>query len=157
MSFHRRDLAAGVAPATPLADLRPLERRFIAALRLWLGDPEARTAVWNDLARTMGAADGRAALAAFEDYLAAVAEGAARRLKRGAPGDPLACADECALAAALTGAVAPGFIRPDARGGVIAAARRAGMALAAGETDPAGDADLAEFGLRGWRRLTAGG
>jgi hypothetical protein len=141
--------------AEALAGMAPEAARFLSLLRLWLSDFEARAAVWNALAARLGARDGRAAMAAFEEFVAAAAEGASRRIARRPCGDPWVSADEAALARALAPPhPAPGFVRPEARAGVSAAARRLAAAL---EPAPAAGGDLAELGARALWRIALGG
>jgi hypothetical protein len=143
-----------VVEAITLAGMPADAARFVAALRLWLEGPERRAEVWSAFAMRLGAAGGRAALQAFEDYLGAVADGAARPIARRRHGDPWATADEAALAAALRPPHdAPGFIRRSERAAVAAAAARLGRALG-GHAAEAGD--LAELGGGFLRRLSLG-
>lgn len=57
----------------PLADLRGPERRVVQLLRGWQHGPDAQSALWNDLCRSMGAARARACLQAFEQMLSLLA------------------------------------------------------------------------------------
>lgn len=142
------------AEAAALAALPPDAVRFVTLLRVWLGAPERRADVWDALAGELGAAAGRRALAAFERYLEAAAEGASRRIVRRAVGDPWVSGDEAALAAALRAPHrAPVFIAPEARAVFGAAAAALAEALGA----PAAFDDAAELDWRGLRRFGLGG
>jgi hypothetical protein len=143
-----------VVAAVALAGMPADAARFVAALRLWLDGPDRRAEVWSAFAIRLGAAGGRAALKAFEDYLGAVADGAVRPIARRRHGDPWATADEAALAATLQPPHrAPGFIRRADRAAVAAAADRLARVFGA---DAADTDDLAELGGGFLRRLGLG-
>lgn len=133
-----------------LRDAPPTERRVVEALRLWLEGPEAQAAAWRAFAADQGAEAGRVSLRAFEAYLLAVAEGAARRLRRHRLGCPCVAEDEAALAAAVAAAACDdreaayaalhGLVRPEAAPRAVAAAAALDRALAERPADQGGSA-----------------
>jgi hypothetical protein len=98
--------ALGAEPVGALADAPEAERRVVCALRLWLAAPEGRRAAEGVLGEGLDPARARAAACAFDAWLGAVAEGAARKLWRHAPGCPCLGRDEAALAGAVREAAA---------------------------------------------------
>ena len=118
----------GGAPVGYLAELPAVEAGAVLYLHLWCSGPAAQAEVWNDLARTLGTAEGRAALAAFEELCELARAHARRPLMRHDIGCACLGADEAAFAN-LVAAAAEGE-REDAM--IFAALlMRAGMAGAA--------------------------
>ena len=58
----------------PDTGLRGPEKRVIALLRAWQSGPDAQSAMWNDLCRSMGPARARSCLQAFEQMLKLLAK-----------------------------------------------------------------------------------
>lgn len=141
MSYHDASLPHGADDVARLARASETERRFVAALRLWLTTPEAQAEVWRDFAAAQGPAAGRAALRAFEAYLEAVAHGASRKLWRHNVGCVCLGRDEAALAEAMRAAAAGNrerayaalapLVRTEALPRAVEAAGALGLALAA--------------------------
>lgn len=130
-----------------LTAVSPAEQRFVRAMRLRLcGGPHQGTA-WRELSAELGAEPARAAMRALEAFLWAVAQGAARRLRRHHPCCLCLGRDEALLADVVRAAAqgAEGFdracgllhdtVRPEARPAVIATAGVLGRALACTRRD----------------------
>ncbi|MEJ6404820.1 hypothetical protein V8J85_18175 [Yoonia sp. 2307UL14-13] len=56
----------GGAPVGLIADLEAIPAASVMYLRMWFSGPDKQSAVWNDMARTLGSDKGRRALQAFE-------------------------------------------------------------------------------------------
>ncbi|TVQ53073.1 MAG: hypothetical protein EA355_13945 [Rhodobacteraceae bacterium] len=163
MSAEHR-AGVGAEPVGRLADAAPAARRFVRTLRLWLTSPEGQAQAWNGLATDLGAARGRAALAAFERFIDVLVAGAAGPIWRHPAGRPCVGRDEAALAGAVIAAGAGDFamahallaplLRPDAVAPAIGAAGRLGAAFAAAEGNCAASRDdggsRAAPPARGW-------
>jgi hypothetical protein len=140
MSHHDPMFPNGGDTVGLLDKCSPADRLLVTALRLWVSGPGAQAEVWNMFATRFGPAAGRAALNAFETYLATVARSISRTLWKHGPGCPCIGRDEADLAAivalaargetGLATARAARFVRADRLGEVIAAAGPLGRALA---------------------------
>ena len=118
------DLPFGAQPVAHAGDLAPDERRLLRLFRRWLSGYEAQRAAWADLCEHHGDAGARAALAAFEAWLSAVADGATRRLQRHHLPCPCVGRDEALLTGLVSAAgrgdaetaraLALEIVRPDA-------------------------------------------
>ncbi|MEM7530001.1 MAG: hypothetical protein AAF416_20475 [Pseudomonadota bacterium] len=81
-----------------LAETRPADQLLILTLRRWLDGPDGQEAVWNGLAREIGAVPARRLLKTFECFLIALSRGVRRTLTRHAACCPCVGADELLLA-----------------------------------------------------------
>ncbi len=147
MSAFDARLHAGAGPVGVLADAPPDERLLVAALRLWLAAPEGRNRAHALIALARGPQTAARASAALADFLAAVADGATRRLWRHPPGCACLGRDEAALAALVVMAgdgaleaahgAARALVRPDACFATVQAAAQLGRALRPAAPRPA--------------------
>ena len=137
MSAHDRRIGgSAVGQMTHLDDLSACT---VIYLRLWSDGPDGQAAVWNDLARGLGAARGRAALATFETLVGLLGQHGRRPLMRHAATCACIGADEACfanfIATATTGEredallMAMLLVRPDVAPQLCAVAMDFGIAL----------------------------
>ena len=88
----------GARPVGILTELGPVEARAVRYLRLWCDGPQAQAEVWNDLATTLGPAEARRALQAFEEMFHLCMDHARRPLMRHGVGCTCLGADEACFA-----------------------------------------------------------
>ncbi len=134
----------GGAPVAALDQLPEPEARAVGWLRNWCEGPDGQTHVWEDALERLGAARGRACLAAFEQLLGLILAHGRRPLMRHSTGCMCVGADEAVfaqfLASAATGEaedammLASLLVRADMAPTVYGLARIAGLGLLAGRT-----------------------
>jgi hypothetical protein len=138
------DLPVPANEVRALNDLSPSEQFVVRAFRRWVqgmwGMPSMHTnVVWNDFARELGAADGKAALRHFAAFIHGVGGNARRPFRHHKPCCPCVTKDELWLVRMVHGgqhgnrslveAAADWLIEPRGQASVIDSATRFGAVL----------------------------